>query len=359
MITADSNRLCRSGRRALATIALTLFGCVTAANAQSPVVMSTNVRGVNIVVPPPPGFDPITASKSERALYAVPPEPDPTLAPYAHAIWQRTLSGFTQRQTQVEVQQTTLSNGPNRPVGGLAQQGNAVVSGQSVNWSGTSVVAPGTPFTEEAIIGTFAVPSAHVAIGTCSDSWVYSSIWPGIDGNGSNDVLQGGAEVDALCNNGSTETFYSAWIEWYPLPEVRVNSPAIQPGDLLFVEVWNTSPTTGYVYFADESTGVTATYSLTAPNGTSLKGNSVEWIVERPSIGDSLATLTNYIDVPWAYGVAWNYGSSNPTYHYMGKNPAVLTLQTITMVDNNGNAISVPTIENSDFLWLQDTGSAY
>jgi len=51
--------------------------------------------------------------------------------------------------------------------------------------------------------------------------------------------------------------------------------------------------------------------------------------------------------------------SPNPIYHCMERNPAVLTLQEITMLDNSGNPISVPTIENADFLWLQDTGSAY
>jgi hypothetical protein len=30
----------------------------------------------------------------------------------------------------------------------------------------------------------------------------------------------------------------------------------------------------------------------------------------------------------------------------------------ITMVDNNGNSISSATIENSDFLWFRDFGSA-
>jgi len=29
------------------------------------------------------------------------------------------------------------------------------------------------------------------------------------------------------------------------------------------------------------------------------------------------------------------------------------------MLDNNSNPISLPYIENSDFLWMKDTGSAY
>jgi hypothetical protein len=91
MIRHDWSVLRRSGWPALAGIAFATVGCVAAnaQNAQSPVTMSTNAKGVGIVVPPPPGFNAAAASKSERALYAVPPEPDQTLAPYMHAMWQR------------------------------------------------------------------------------------------------------------------------------------------------------------------------------------------------------------------------------------------------------------------------------
>jgi Peptidase A4 family len=61
-------------------------------------------------------------------------------------------------------------------------------------------------------------------------------------GPGGSDVLQAGAEVDAYCNGGSTSSFYSAWIEWFPNGSTRVSSPAIHPGDLVFVEVWSTTP---------------------------------------------------------------------------------------------------------------------
>jgi hypothetical protein len=203
------------------------------------------------------------------------------------------------------------------------------------------------------------VPTAHQAFGSCDGGWDFSSQWPGIDGFGSNDVLQAGVEVDAYCNGGATASFYSAWIEWFPFNETRVSSPVINPGDLIFVEVWNTSPTNGYAYFFNYSTLESAEYNLTAPSGTTLVGNSIEWIVERPGVGGGLATLTNYIDVPWPYGIAWNYTASRPTYFYEGKNPPLPnTLYVITMLDNNGAGISSPTLENSDFLWFQDYGSA-
>jgi len=237
---------------------------------------------------------------------------------------------------------------------------NNIINATSSNWSGTSII-DGTTSNVEAIIGMFVVPTAHQAFGECTGDWDYSSLWPGIDGNGGaggSDVLQAGVEVDAYCSGGNTSGFYSAWIEWFPNNSIRVSSPAINPGDLVFVEVWSTSPTRGYVYFYNYSTNMTAEYALTAPAGTTLHGSSLEWIVERPSLGTSLTTLTNYIASPWSEGVAWDYADANPTYYYMGNNPTVGTLEQLTMNDNGGNGISSAAIESFNFLWFQNFGSA-
>jgi hypothetical protein len=86
--------------------------------------------------------------------------------------------------------------------------------------------------------------------------------------------------------------------------------------------------------------------------------SAIAWIVERPTVFGGLATLTNYIDSAWPNGIALNYQAATPTYQYQGQTPAAGTLNAITMVDNNGNSISSATIENSDFLWFRDFGSA-
>jgi hypothetical protein len=328
----------------------------TAAVAQNVPEVPTNVPGISLVMPPPATFDPVHASAATRAQYGVPPAPDAVAAPKAYQDWKASV--MVPRSTEVPVvQQTDLFNRPNRRIATKGALSNGVISTTSGNWSGTSVVN-GTFSTVEAIIGRFVVPTAHQAFGACTGGWDYSSQWPGIDGNGSSDVLQGGTEVDAYCNGSTTSSFYSAWTEWYPAGEVRVSSPAVHPGDLMQVEVWSVSTTSGYVYFTDFSTNTTAEYHLTAPSGTTLKGNSVEWIVERPGIGGGLATLTNYIDSAWPYGIAWNYQASPATYYYEGQNPSVGTLEEITMLDNNGAGISSAAVENADFLWFQDYGSA-
>jgi Peptidase A4 family len=104
-----------------------------------------------------------------------------------------------------------------------------------------------------------------------------------------------------------TQTEYYPWIEWYPYSQTRVTSPTINSGDFVFIKVWSVSSTQGYAYFCDYSTDVSAECALTAPAGTVVYGSSVEWVVERPTLGSTLTNLTNYIAGPWAEGVAWNY----------------------------------------------------
>jgi Peptidase A4 family len=191
------------------------------------------------------------------------------------------------------LRQTNIYNGPikNKKVSASVPPGNTVagpnfgkiagppsnniVAASSSNWSGSSIVATsGNPFALEAIQGEFVVPVAQQSFGTCSGGWDYSSLWPGIDGNGSGDVLQAGVEADANCSGGVTETFYSAWIEWFPNFETQVNSPAINPGDLVFIQVWNVSPTVGVAYFYDYSSQEANEYELAAPSGTTLQGTA-------------------------------------------------------------------------------------
>lgn len=357
--------------------AAVLFPGAVLSAAHAQITMPTNVPGIRVVAPPPAGFDPVTASPAARKQYAIPPAPDPTAAPWAYQQWQKAMGGLRNRPAAPVLRQTNIYNGPikNKKVSSSVPPGNTaagpnsgkiagapsnnIVVAASSNWSGPSIVASGNPFVLEAIQGEFVVPTAHVEFGTCNGTAYYSSQWPGIDGNGSNDVLQAGVEVDASCSGGATAGFYSAWIEWFPNFETRVSSPAIHPGDLVFVQVWNVSPTVGYAYFYNYSTQETNQYQLTAPSGTTLQGNSLEWIVERPTVGGSLAYLTNYIDVSWPYNIAWNYAAITPTYYYPGADPAPYTLELLTMIGNGGNVISYGSPQQPGFLYFEDTAGAH
>ena len=351
--------------------AATAFLSPAAALAQVP-TLPTNAPGVRIVAPPPAGFNALAASAQDRAKYAIPPAPDAAADPAAFAEWQRAVgapraaSGPAAIPT---VSQTNISNGPVKlakaPSGAavansLSQTQAAAISTYSYNWSGPAFYDSRNKFKTAAIIGEFVVPTARQAFGKCDGTWDYSSSWAGLDGFNSNDVLQAGVEADAYCQGATRNAFYSSWIEWYPFNETRVSSPTISPGDVVFVQVWNVTPTTGYAFFYNFSTQTQVTYQLTAPSGTALVGTSAEWVVERPGVNGSLATLANYLDSSWPYNVAWNYTAPKPEFFYPGKpSGGTTSLYNITMLDNANGPISSEVAENSfDFLFFRNFGSS-
>ena len=78
-------------------------------------------------------------------------------------------------------------------------------------------------------------------------------------------------------------------------------------------------------------------------------GNSAEWVVERPSVRGSLATLTNYIADPFWDGYAYDEASN--FYSLSGATA-------VDMLDNNGQVISYPEFLGTESFVMHDTGSA-
>ncbi len=341
---------------------LAVLCAVSQAHAQAPAPpneVGGPTSGVEFVPPPPADFNPATASAAELEKYHIPPAPSAAAQPAAYHSWLKAVTGNAPAQTPT-LTNTNISNGPVSLPSAAVPRGvsNNTVTGASNNWSGSAATGIANPSNLEAVMQEFVVPAAHQAFGACTGGWDYSSIWPGIDGYGSNDVLQGGVEVDAYCSGSTNSTLYSLWTEWYPFNETRVSSPTVAPGDLIFVEVWNVSATSGYVHFKNYSNNTAATYHLTAPSGTILAGNSVEWIVERPGVSGGLATLTNYIDVTSTRSLAWNYTASPATYYYAYSSPSVGTLHLLTMLDNSSAGISSAVGFRYDTLWFLNFGSS-
>lgn len=50
-------------------------------------------------------------------------------------------------------------------------------------------------------------------------------------------------------------------------------------------------PTDASAYFTNRTTGTTTSLSFTAPAGTSLTGNSAEWVVEAPTVGGQQSAM--------------------------------------------------------------------
>ena len=328
--------------------------------AASPALLPTNVEGARAFAAPPAGFDPLRASDEDLAAYGFPARPDAITDRAAYAGWAHAMQ-HARTHVQPVLQVTNIQHKPMQRGTGKAQ---AVTTASSVattssNWSG-EVLYKGLSYfgnTSFATVWTeFNIPVAQQAFGGCDGGWDYSSTWDGIDGFGSGDVLQGGTESDAYCSGGNTASYYAAWYEWYPNYETRITSLPVTAGDAMFVYVHAYGPATGYVFIENLTTGQYASIDLTAPSGTSLIGDSAEWVVERPGVNGGLATLTNYVTDWMSYTYAEPVKGRAVTPTTAGR---TATAYSVTMTDNSGNGISYPNSLGPTGIQFYDEGSAY
>jgi hypothetical protein len=190
-----------------------------------------------------------------------------------------------------QLQQTAVFHGPHI----AAPPNPASNTATSSNWSGFAVDTGASAWSASSfatVAGTFVVSAAGTR--ACNGTWEYSSSWVGIDGYASGDVLQAGIEADASCFLGTTQTYYSPWYEWYPYASTRISNLPATPGSSFYVHVWATTATAGHAYVQNLNTNQSVSINFGAPAGTTLRGESAEWIVESPSVNGSLATLPTY-----------------------------------------------------------------
>jgi len=287
-----------------------------------------NLPGATTFDAPPAGFDPISASDQDLQYHGFAPRPNQNTEPKAYASWVKAMQHSKTRMVP-SLEQTTIFHGPaNRQklANPTEAASNASLSLQpsntlySSNWSGYVDFSGASSYGSSSyyyVVNDMVVPVAQQA--GCDGGWDWGSEWNGIDGWGSGDVLQAGVEFDAYCSGTTKSAFYSAWYEWYPYGEVRVSSLPVVPGDDIFVEVWHTSSTQGYAYVVNLNTNQYFDIGFTAYPGYPLVGNSAEWVVERPSVGGTPATLTKYTDIP--FWNAYAYTESSVFYDIANGSP--------------------------------------
>jgi Peptidase A4 family len=310
----------RKSQLLFAAAVVALFASATIAAAQSDAARSvyersatipTNIAGIRTFPEPPAGFNALTASDETLAAYGIPPRPDRTADAEGYAKWAKVMTSGAKRWNG-ELRPRQAHNTPMRPVKvafGAAGAYGDTKFGTSSNWSGVvntnSLTSYSTTKSYYYIFSEFNVPVAQQAFNgaggnICDGGWDIASVWNGIDGFSNGDVLQGGVDSGYYCDGGSTDTLYASWIEWYPAGSTYEYN--VNPGDDMYVETWNTSDTNGYVALYDLTLQIYATYNLTAPSGTTLVGNSAEFIVERPCCrGSYLYPLSNYVADFWDY----------------------------------------------------------
>jgi hypothetical protein len=320
-----------------------------------------NLPGATTIEAPPAGFDPITASDQDLAYHGFPPRPNQTTEPKAYATWAKAMKASKVRLSPA-LEQTTIFHGPANVAKNAkpsAESNAASPSAQvsnvsySSNWSGYVDFSGAASYGSTSfyyLVNDMVVPKAQQAFGKCTGGWDWGSEWNGIDGWGSPDVLQAGVEFDAYCSGSTRASYYSAWYEWYPYGEVRISNFPVAAGDDIFVEVWHTSSTQGYAYLVNYSNNQSVEVGFTAYPGYPLRGNSAEWVVERPSVGGSLTTLTNYTLIP--FWDAYAYTESSAFFD-------IATAYAIDMTDSTGAVISYPEYIGPEAFVAHVAGSAW
>lgn len=345
-----------SAKKASLTLLLLATPLASFAQQLKPNELATNIPGATSFATAPHGFDPLTASDQDLQYYGFPPKPNQITSAKAFATWSKAMKASTHHIAPT-LQVTNIFHGPSRKPEAVslasAPKSESNTYGSS-NWSGYVNLSGSSNYGNGSfyfLLAEYVVPTANQAFGACTGNWDYSSSWVGIDGWNSGDVLQAGTESDAYCNGSTHATYYSPWFEWYPNGETRITNLPIAAGNDYFVEVWNTNSTTGHAYLVNENTNQYVNLTFYAPSGTTLKGNSAEWVVERPTVGGSLATLTNYIAEPFWDAEAETFAGS---FFDVGSSSS----QPVTMY-NGSNPISYSTLLGPTAFLTQDEGVAY
>jgi hypothetical protein len=238
--------------------------------------------------PPPKGFDPLKASAGDLLRHGYPRRPDAEREPQAAAMWVDAM----RRYGQFEYVTPEIGERPDHfhgPVRRTKDSPQHIANGTSFNWSGEVVfIGQGDSFAW--IIGQWTVPHVYAVPGVPGTQ--YSSVWLGIDGDGSSDVMQAGTESDS---DGTCR----AWFEWFPDFEHPINNFPVAYGDsmsllLCHTGVNNAGLDTAWLSFLNMTSKQSTSFTFTAPAGTTLVGNCAEAVVERPSVGGGLATLPRY-----------------------------------------------------------------
>jgi Peptidase A4 family len=198
---------------------------------------------------------------------------------------------------------------------GLAPNPDAV---DSSNWSGyaaaTNLKSPAANSVTE-VSASWKVPTVTGS----GRGTTYSAVWVGIDGYSDDTVEQLGTEQDVV--NG--KPLYQAWWEMYSTgdgqPEQVISSMTISPGDSISASVqYITSGAHSgqFLLTMTDSSKANDSFSIyetsSQVQSPTAQRSSAEWIVEAPSVGNSIAALANFGLVTFTNASATINGVTGP-----------------------------------------------
>jgi hypothetical protein len=233
--------------------------------------------------PPPPHFDPLSASPAELRKHGFPAMPDdPTL----RAHYQR---AFNQIKHKFAFIEPTFSVNHDKShsswLGGIRPDLGPL---RSSAFSGGMVVAP-----------------PGQAFRWIEGDWILPNLNPPTQGKlyecaflvGINNFMAG---IHGMCKRYpsiTTRLFYPFW-QWGGGLEVAISNFAVRPGDVVSIVLCTpqgAGATEGTVFFANFTTGLGTSVALTAPGG--LVSDEAFWIVEAPLDNGAISPLADYCEV--------------------------------------------------------------
>jgi hypothetical protein len=325
----------------LSTLAMAESDAARAIRA-SAATIATNIPGVRSYAEPPKGFNALTASDEELATYGFPSRPDKQAHPNEYASWERAMK-LARIHWNGELR-ALPGGGLKIPSGSslLPEVVQPETSGpkqiQTNNASGVVVTSGQKTFNKNSIgnvIAEITVPIAEFPLETkaCSGQGYISISSVGIDGYvfdtgngyGFDPQLEGGVYEQVTC---SGDLYYFAVVGWQGSYTVAFD---VNPGEVVYA-VANATASSSDVYLEDETSGVSAGYSV-ATSG--IVGHSADWMVERMCCtGNEPSALANTTNIAFGAGFA---ETENAKMYYPGSQAT--TTEVLTMMDDAGDQI--------------------
>jgi hypothetical protein len=247
-------------------------------------------------------------SDRELANRRFPPRPSAVTSPAAFATWLGIVSRSSTLMPAGVVARPDISH-PQLPI--------SASTANSGNWNGYQL--RGTDGDYISVVGEWQVPSVSSWFGVSS----YSALWVGLDGWGTNDLVQAGTEQNAFNEVFYTFTSYFAFSELWPNQpyESQLTGLPVSPGEKVWTDVWvgddngNADPNGAYqwVYMLNENTNQMVDFT-TPLNGLSFGGSEAEWIMERPWVGGEPSSLANYGEVVLDQATAADAAGNSTNY---------------------------------------------
>jgi hypothetical protein len=186
----------------------------------------------------------------------------------------------------------------------------------------------GADFTN--VVAYWAVPNvASQAAGTGNG---YSSMWVGLDGSGTQDLIQDGTASDWI--NG--KAVYNAWVEVLPSAEVVVTGLTISPGDAIYAStqyVVTSGKASAHFNLVNLNTKQNVSTSIAFPSTLKFTGQSAEWVVERTEVNGSFEHPMPRYGVAFMSAAYAQRAGSTTLYPANATPASVATTEYLTMYD--------------------------